>query len=457
MPRTVIGCDLARGWIDPRVPPSGETARIENTPEGVARWAASLPDGARVVVEGEAGDGSVRGTDPPPFGGCDGRLITASAERGLRVAPVDPRRARECARALGAAAKTDRLDARILAETARTPKPLRRPIPIACGRPTRLAPSRAVGRDAQGRESAPPRCRPARDPERDRDDDRASRPTHRRHGSRDRRPDRVEPGALRTRPPALGGARRRPDRAGHASRRTARTRRPLSPSDRLPRRSGAARAGERDPARNATHPGRPTQGPRRPLRRRPRRLAPGPDLIAMRDRMGAAGEAPKTISIAIARQLRLILDAVIRQGQPMRLRAGTRSPPGDRPLPEGGGTPRSAISGAPASRPARARAADHGSRRGAPTDRRRPADAERIAEDGRDARSADGTPAETGATPSIPQGHHRARGPCVISGELTYPCRAGWSSPVARQAHNLKVVGSNPTPATKLSETISRV
>ena len=29
---------------------------------------------------------------------------------------------------------------------------------------------------------------------------------------------------------------------------------------------------------------------------------------------------------------------------------------------------------------------------------------------------------------------------------------AGWSSPVARQAHNLKVVGSNPTPATNPSE-----
>jgi hypothetical protein len=28
---------------------------------------------------------------------------------------------------------------------------------------------------------------------------------------------------------------------------------------------------------------------------------------------------------------------------------------------------------------------------------------------------------------------------------------AGWSSPVARQAHNLKVVGSNPTPATNYS------
>ena len=29
---------------------------------------------------------------------------------------------------------------------------------------------------------------------------------------------------------------------------------------------------------------------------------------------------------------------------------------------------------------------------------------------------------------------------------------AGWSSPVARQAHNLKVVGSNPTPATKTNK-----
>ena len=32
---------------------------------------------------------------------------------------------------------------------------------------------------------------------------------------------------------------------------------------------------------------------------------------------------------------------------------------------------------------------------------------------------------------------------------------AGWSSPVARQAHNLKVVGSNPTPATKDKLTIA--
>ena len=34
---------------------------------------------------------------------------------------------------------------------------------------------------------------------------------------------------------------------------------------------------------------------------------------------------------------------------------------------------------------------------------------------------------------------------------------AGWSSPVARQAHNLKVVGSNPTPATNYYVVIQRL
>ena len=33
---------------------------------------------------------------------------------------------------------------------------------------------------------------------------------------------------------------------------------------------------------------------------------------------------------------------------------------------------------------------------------------------------------------------------------------AGWSSPVARQAHNLKVVGSNPTPATKIKNSLRK-
>jgi hypothetical protein len=36
---------------------------------------------------------------------------------------------------------------------------------------------------------------------------------------------------------------------------------------------------------------------------------------------------------------------------------------------------------------------------------------------------------------------------CTVLQETVFI--AGWSSPVARQAHNLKVGGSNPPPATK--------
>ena len=38
----------------------------------------------------------------------------------------------------------------------------------------------------------------------------------------------------------------------------------------------------------------------------------------------------------------------------------------------------------------------------------------------------------------------------TLSFRYTSGTGAGWSSPVARQAHNLKVTGSNPVPATKI-------
>jgi len=44
-----------------------------------------------------------------------------------------------------------------------------------------------------------------------------------------------------------------------------------------------------------------------------------PSLVAMRDRMRAAGKAPKTVLIAIARQFLVILNAMIRHRQPIRL------------------------------------------------------------------------------------------------------------------------------------------
>jgi hypothetical protein len=46
---------------------------------------------------------------------------------------------------------------------------------------------------------------------------------------------------------------------------------------------------------------------------------------------------------------------------------------------------------------------------------------------------------------------HGNSGPIEVT--LQWDLGAGWSSPVARQAHNLKVTGSNPVPATKPHKT----
>jgi hypothetical protein len=47
-----------------------------------------------------------------------------------------------------------------------------------------------------------------------------------------------------------------------------------------------------------------------------------------------------------------------------------------------------------------------------------------------------------------PKRFAKKKGRALIN-DLRSPTNAGWSSPVARQAHNLKVAGSNPAPATK--------
>ncbi len=47
-----------------------------------------------------------------------------------------------------------------------------------------------------------------------------------------------------------------------------------------------------------------------------------------------------------------------------------------------------------------------------------------------------------------PPGLTRSRIKRILLRYLSVPLDAGWSSPVARQAHNLKVRGSNPLPAT---------
>lgn len=102
MPQTVIGCDLSRAAIDICVLPCGKTERIENTPEALAAWVEKIDGNAIVVFEATSG--------------CDAHLMAALSVREIPFSRVNPRQAREFARATGVLAKTDRVDARVLAE-----------------------------------------------------------------------------------------------------------------------------------------------------------------------------------------------------------------------------------------------------------------------------------------------------------------------------------------------------
>jgi transposase len=102
MPQAVIGCDLSRAVIDICELPSGRIGQIANTPDAIAVWLDTLDHDIRLVFEATSG--------------CDGDLIAALATRGHPFSRVNPRQAREFARATGTLAKTDRVDARVLAQ-----------------------------------------------------------------------------------------------------------------------------------------------------------------------------------------------------------------------------------------------------------------------------------------------------------------------------------------------------
>lgn len=104
MPQAVIGCDLSRAVIDICELPSGRIRQIANTPDAIAVWLDTLDHDIRLVFE------ATSGCD------CDCDLIAALATRGQPFSRVNPRQAREFARATGTLAKTDRVDARVLAQ-----------------------------------------------------------------------------------------------------------------------------------------------------------------------------------------------------------------------------------------------------------------------------------------------------------------------------------------------------
>jgi len=118
-PPVFVGIDVAKDRLDVHVLPSGEALAFSNDDAGVSRITtllAGLP-AALVVLEAT--------------GGYEARLAADLAAAGLPVAVVNPRQVRDFARATGRLAKTDRIDAALLALFAERIRPEPRPMPDA--------------------------------------------------------------------------------------------------------------------------------------------------------------------------------------------------------------------------------------------------------------------------------------------------------------------------------------
>jgi len=119
-PSLWIGMDVAASHLDVAVRPSGEHWQVAYTDEALATLTARLQALGPTLVVLEA------------TGGLELRVAGALAAAGLPVAIVNPRQVRDFAKATGRLAKTDALDAHVLAHFAAAVQPAVRPLPDAC-------------------------------------------------------------------------------------------------------------------------------------------------------------------------------------------------------------------------------------------------------------------------------------------------------------------------------------
>lgn len=103
---TAVGIDVSKAMLDLAFNDAAKVHRFHNTAAGIGRLVKLLRarPGVRIVVEAT--------------GGYEDAVLEACAEAGLWIARINPRQARNFARAVGQLAKTDNLDARMLAEMA---------------------------------------------------------------------------------------------------------------------------------------------------------------------------------------------------------------------------------------------------------------------------------------------------------------------------------------------------
>lgn len=114
-----IGIDVSKATLDVASLPNGESWTVTNDDLGLAELTPRLVALAPTLIVLEA------------TGGFEMLAAITLAKAGLPIAVVNPRQVRDFAKAMGQLAKTDALDAGILADFAQRVRPEPRPLPDA--------------------------------------------------------------------------------------------------------------------------------------------------------------------------------------------------------------------------------------------------------------------------------------------------------------------------------------
>lgn len=114
-----VGIDVGRDTRDGALRPSGQHEQVANDEAGIAALVTRAQQVRPTLIVLEA------------TGGLEVPVTAARAAAGLAVAVVNPRQVRDFAKAVGQLAKTDALDAHVLARCADVVRPEPRPLPDA--------------------------------------------------------------------------------------------------------------------------------------------------------------------------------------------------------------------------------------------------------------------------------------------------------------------------------------
>lgn len=102
-----VGVDVSKARLDVHLDPTGQTLSVDNTPAGIRSLLATLETLNVKLVLVEA------------TGRYERRLAADLLDARIPVTVVNPRQARDFAKSLGKLAKTDKIDAKILAQFAK--------------------------------------------------------------------------------------------------------------------------------------------------------------------------------------------------------------------------------------------------------------------------------------------------------------------------------------------------